>query len=96
MYWLVIPDSPFFILVIHYISLLDTYFINQFIKNNRCLLFIYTQLLNYTTSIKIKPVGPRAGLEPQIIILGKYIRPWGDRSPRGPGGGEAPTPLLLK
>lgn len=28
MYWLVIPDSPFFILVIHYISLLDTYFIS--------------------------------------------------------------------
>lgn len=27
MHWLVIPDSLFFILVIHYISLLDTYFI---------------------------------------------------------------------
>jgi hypothetical protein len=38
-------------LVIHYISLLDTYFINQFIKNNRCLFLIYIQLLNYTTYI---------------------------------------------
>lgn len=64
MYWLVIPDSPFFILVIHYISLFDTYFINSFIKNNQCLLVIYIELLNYTT-----PRPTRRVLISQAVLL---------------------------
>lgn len=48
MYWLVIPDSPFFILVIHYISLLDTYFINLIIYNYLYIYIILTKLFYYT------------------------------------------------
>jgi hypothetical protein len=38
-------------LVIHYISLLDTYFIYLFIKNYLCLLIIFIPKINYTTQI---------------------------------------------
>ena len=87
MYWLVIPDSPFFILVIHYISLLDTYFIYLYffiiyVKLIFILLFIKIPLiyLNYYNIIKgyyIIQGLPRTATRPGETIWGRVQpRPW--------------------